>query len=149
AATPDAPQAPEIQALAAKLGYSPARIFEYVVNSIKFEPYYGALKGALGAYYTGGGGPTGQASLMIALLRASNVAARSVRGAVQLLDPAPDAAGGRIARWVGAKSYQGAAAILSQGRFNPVLISAGGGNFLGAQLNHVWVEACVPYGRYR
>ena len=39
AATPDAPQSNDIQSLAAQLGYSPAKIFEYVYNNIAFQPY--------------------------------------------------------------------------------------------------------------
>lgn len=151
ATTPDAPQTADIQKLAAQLGYSPARIFEYVSNNIRFEPYYGSLKGAVGALNTKAGGPTDQASLLIALLRASNIPARYVRGTVQMLDPSltsPAADGGRMARWVGAKSYAGAAAILNAGLFSPITITSGGNN-VGVQFNHVWVEACVPYGRYR
>jgi hypothetical protein len=89
------------------------------------------------------GGPTDQASLLIALLRASSIPARYVRGTVQLFDPVADANGGRVARWVGAKSYTGAGSILAQGLFTPAI------NTVGAQFNHVWVEACVPYGHYR
>ena len=147
-ATPDAPQTPEIQALAAKLGYSPARIFEYVSNTIQFQPYYGSLKGAVGALRTLSGGPTDQASLLIALLRASNIPARYVRGTVQLIDAAPAADGGAVAHWVGAKSYQGAASILANGSFNAGTLTNGTQN-IGVQLSHVWVEACVPYGHYR
>ena len=144
AATPDAPQTADIQKLAAQLGYSPARIFEYVANTIKFEPYYGALKGALGTLYTQAGGPTDQTSLLIALLRASGIPARYVRSTVNMTDPVADPNGGRVARWVGAKSYQGAAAILAQGAFSAGLYGA-----VGVQFHHVWAEACVPYGRYR
>ena len=38
---------PEIMALAEALNYSPVKIFHYVSNEIKFEPYYGSLKGAV------------------------------------------------------------------------------------------------------
>lgn len=48
----------EIRDLAARLGYSPARIFEYVYNNFKFEPYYGSLKGATGTLVAGGGNDT-------------------------------------------------------------------------------------------
>ncbi|WP_189799685.1 DUF6531 domain-containing protein, partial [Sulfuricella sp. T08] len=148
AATADAPQTTQIQKLAGQLGYSPARIFEYVSNNIQFEPYYGSLKGAMGTLYAKAGGPTDQASLLIALLRASNIPARYVRGTVNVTDPTPDPNGGRVARWVGAKSYQGAASIMAAGSFNAGTYSYNG-QVVGAQFNHVWVEACVPYGRYR
>lgn len=148
AATPDAPQSVEIQQLAEQLGYSPASIFEYVANHIEFQPYYGGLKGAQATLLSKSGGPTDQASLLIALLRASNIPARYVRGTVAVTDPVADPNGGRVARWVGAKSYQGAASILAQGLFGAGTYSFNG-SVVGVQMNHVWVEACVPYGRYR
>lgn len=154
-ATADAPLAPEITALAEQLGYLPARIFEYVHNNIRFEPYYGSLKGAVATLYSKAGGPTDQASLLIALLRASNIPARYVRGQVEMSDSnlAPIyATGGRVAQWVGAKSYVAATKILGLGKFNPLLVTSDGtptGIPLGVRFNHVWVEACVPYGRYR
>lgn len=143
AATPDAPQSADIQALAAELGYAPARIFQYVYSNIAFQPYYGSVKGAAATLQSQAGGPTDQASLLIALLRASGIPARYVRGTVQMSDPTAQSDGGRAGRWVGAKSYVGAASVLGQGGF-----SAGYGSNL-VQFNHVWVEACVPYGRYR
>ncbi len=145
-ASNDAQATPEIQALAQSLGYSPVRIYQWVYNEIQFEPYYGSLKGAMGALYAKAGGPTDQASLLIALLRASNIPARYVKGTIQVFDPTPAADGGRIGRWVGAKSYAAAAKILSLGRFN-VVPAATFPN--GLQFDHVWVEACVPYGNYR
>ena len=60
-------------------------------------------------------------------------------------DPTVQADGGRVGRWLGAKSYSGALGILLDGNFSPA--SDSGHNFV--QFNHVWVEACVPYGRYR
>jgi transglutaminase-like putative cysteine protease len=135
---------PEIRSLAEKLGYSPARIFEYVHNEIRFEPYYGSLKGAVGALYSKAGGPTDQASLLIALLRASNIPARYVRGTIQVKDVTDMGANGRGPRWIGAKSYKAAAYILGQGKFPSWGYAPG-----VLQLGHVWVEACVPYGNYR
>ena len=151
AATQDAPITPEIQSLAASLNYSPVKIFQYVVNNIKYEPYYGSLKGASGVLYTQAGGPTDQASLLIALLRASNIPARYVRGTVDVLDGSPAADGGRVAHWVGAKSYAGAAAILGQGLAptHNQLTNGTGGPVIGVRVSHVWAEACVAYAHYR
>ena len=150
AATQDVQITPEIQALAASLSYSPAKIFQYVSQNIKFEPYYGSLKGTMGTLYAKAGNATDQSSLLIALLRASNFPARYVKGLVQLLDTKPDPLGGRAARWVGAKSYAGASAIFGQGQ-NPSYGTVTNSNLqdTGIQLTHVWVEACVPYSHYR
>ncbi|KAF0218591.1 MAG: hypothetical protein FD174_2684 [Geobacteraceae bacterium] len=130
---------PEIKALAEQLGYSPARIFEYVANEIRFEPYYGSLKGATGTLVAKGGNATDQASLLIALLRAANIPSRYVKGTANFVnDP-------RIQRWVGAKSYTAAANILGMGGIPYAFDSATS----TVQFTHVWVEACVPYAHYR
>ena len=150
AATQDVQITQEIKNLAASLNYSPAQIYQYVYQNIRFEPYYGSLKGSMGTLYAKSGSATDQASLLIALLRASNTPARFVKGQIQLLDATPDAFGGRAAHWVGAKSYAGAAAIFAQGQ-NPSAgtITNASAQATGISLTHVWVEACVPYSHYR
>ena len=133
----------EISDLAAKLNYSPAKMYEYVSNEIRFEPYYGSLKGALGTLKAGAGNATDQASLLIALLRASNIPARYVKGRPQFEnDP-------RILDWIGVKDYFGAQQILLQGHLPNVLRIVNGSTSIGLQFPHVWVEACVPYRNYR
>jgi RHS repeat-associated protein len=133
----------EIAALAQTLGYSPGKILAWVHDNIKYEPYWGSLKGAKGTLIAGAGNATDQSSLMIALLRASNIPARYVTGVIQIADPVPTQPDGRALRWLGTKTYLAAAAVLSQGGI-PVSY---GSSFL--QLDHVWVEACVPYSDYR
>lgn len=145
-ATEDVVISQEIHDLAAKLVYSPVKIFQHVYNNIRFEPYFGSMKGSAGTLYSGAGGATDQASLLIALLRASNIPARYVLGDIQLIDSSNLGANGRGPRWLGAKSYQAAGSILS-GNLNP---NAGKySNANGIFLRHVWVEACLPYGNYR
>ena len=128
---------PEIKALAEKLEYSPVRIYAYVNKEIAFEPYYGSLKGAMGTLVSKAGNATDHASLLIALLRASNIPARYVRGQVRFSDDS------RGLEWIGAKTYAGARGILAMGG-----ISAGS-SATSLWFDHVWVEACVPYGNYR
>lgn len=150
AETEDVRLTPEIRALAERLEYSPAKILRHVYDNIAFEPYYGSLKGSAGTLVAGSGGATDQASLLIALLRASNIPARYVKAQVRVTDPSPDPSGGRVARWLGAKSYAGAAAMLSQGQ-NPSVITINNANAqaVGVSFTHVWAEACVPYSHYR
>lgn len=140
----------EIRALAQSLKYSPVQIYQWVYDNIKFEPYYGSLKGATGTLYAKAGGATDQASLLIALLRASNIPARYVKGQVAVVDDsAQDNPSGRAARWLGAKSYAGAVSILAAGR-NPTAQRYIINNVTrGISMVHVWAEACVPYGHYR
>ncbi|MDP2810074.1 MAG: RHS repeat-associated core domain-containing protein [Rhodocyclaceae bacterium] len=139
---------PEIQALAQELQYSPARILRWMLKEVAFEPYWGSLKGSLGVLQTRGGNATDQSSLLIALLRASNVPARYVRGTVALYDTQPsDNAKGRAQRWLGTKNYSGSAAYLNQGV--PSNAAMVGGTVQGISFDHVWVQACVPFAAYR
>ncbi|MFA7404234.1 MAG: transglutaminase-like domain-containing protein, partial [Pelobacteraceae bacterium] len=129
----------EIKDLAAKLGYSPARIFEYVSNNIKLDPFYGSLKGSDGTLVSGSGGATDQASLLIALLRASNIPARYVKGFIST-----DYATAK--NWFGVKGNY-AARVWLEGSSNPFVAEDTSASPLGFM--HVWVEACVPYAHYR
>ena len=150
AATPDVPTTdPEIIALAEKLGYSPAKVLAWVHDNIQYEPYWGSLKGAKGTLVSGAGNATDQASLMIALLRASNIPARYVSGTIQISDSTPTQPGGRALKWLGAKTYRAAASILSKGRIPAGIINNAAAQATGVYLDHVWVEACVPYTHYR
>ncbi|NKC13293.1 MAG: hypothetical protein GKR94_14185 [Gammaproteobacteria bacterium] len=128
---------PDIAALAQSLGYSPVRIIEYVSNEIDFEAYFGSLKGAQGALISGAANATDHASLTLALLRASNIPARYVKGQVAFYNDE------RLYRWLGARSATGAAALLASGQ---IPTSRSGDNVFFTQ---VWVEACIPYRNYR
>ncbi len=130
---------PEIKALAEQLQYSPVQIYQYVSNNIAYEPYFGSLKGTMGTLVSKAGGPTDQASLLIALLRASNIPARYVRGTVQFSND------DRGLKWIGAKGYDGAVQILRHGQVSADADVAA----KKLWFDHVWVEACVPYGNYR
>ncbi len=126
---------PDIEALAKKLEYFPIKIYSYIKNNIEFEPYYGSLKGAVGTLKSGAGGATDQASLLIALFRASNIPARFVKGEIYF-----DVNDSRYPDWLGVKTASAASARLSTGQ-TPVSYTN--------QFVHVWVEACVPYDNYR
>ncbi len=126
----------EIRDLAASLNFSPVKIFEYVSNEIKLQPSYGSLKGAIGTLVSKSGGPTDQASLLIALLRASNIPARYVKGVVSSND---------VTNWFEVKGQAAAWGWMASAS-NPYVDYNNSG---GLKFNHVWVEACVPYAHYR
>ncbi len=127
----------EIKALAQKLNYSVREIFEYVQNEIDFEPYVGSLKGAEATLVSGAGNGTDHASLLIALLRASKIPSRYVRGVASFQNDS------RVLNWIGANSFEAARSILWAKGYEVF----GSGNDVG--FNHVWVTACVPYVNYR
>ena len=82
--TVQAPLSEAILRQAQTLGHDAVAIFEFVRNSVAPELYAGAMKGAEGTLRQGSGNDVDQASLLIALLRASQVPARYVRGLVEL-----------------------------------------------------------------
>jgi len=86
AATPDAnSNDPYIQAKAAELNQDPAQIVAYLTQDIDYESYVGSLRGARGTLWSEAGNSLDQASLGVALLRASGVPARYAQGT--LSDP--------------------------------------------------------------
>ncbi len=74
----------EIRELARALRHDPKAIYNYVKQNIDYLPYFGSLKGATLTYLDGSGNDFDQASLMIALLRASGYNARYVYGTMTL-----------------------------------------------------------------
>jgi hypothetical protein len=123
---------PEIVALAAELNNDPVAIFAYVRNSITYDPYYGSRKGALLTLWERSGNDADIASLLIALLRASDIPARYVRGTV-LFD------GAAARNWVGnAATAEVAGGILATGG-TAVALTADG----DIVKDHIWVEAFV------
>jgi len=81
AATDDADcDDPFITELASSLGHDAGAIFAYTRDVIGYEAYRGSLRGARGAFSAKAGNGFDQASLMVALLRASGIPARYARG---------------------------------------------------------------------
>ncbi len=71
---------PFIKQKAQELGNNPAQIFAFMRDEIGYEAYQGSLRGARGTLWSKAGNALDQASLMIALLRASGIKARYVKG---------------------------------------------------------------------
>ena len=67
-----------------KKGAGEIRIREFVRDTVRTEWYAGSRKGALGTLRAGAGNHLDQASLLIALLRASSVGVRYVHGVLEL-----------------------------------------------------------------
>ncbi len=80
----DAPLTDEILAKAKSLDYDYMRIYEFVRDEIRTEWYAGGAKGAVGTLRQKSGNDVDQASLLIALFRASGLPARYIHGAIDL-----------------------------------------------------------------
>lgn len=82
--TPDANTTDEfIIQKAQELDNDPVKIFEFVRDQIGYESYKGSLRGARGTLWSMAGNALDQASLLIALLRASGIPARYVKGTIE------------------------------------------------------------------
>ncbi|MEM1181413.1 MAG: RHS repeat-associated core domain-containing protein, partial [Acidobacteriota bacterium] len=138
-----APLDVEILRQAEDLGYDYVRIYEFVRHRIETEVYAGSMKGALGTLRSGRGNDVDQASLLIALLRASQAAARYVHGVLELdLEAAGQPWGLGEAD---ADAILAAYARAGVAR-DPVIR---GGRVAAVRLEHTWVEAHLPYTNYR
>jgi uncharacterized membrane protein len=81
ASTPDANRNdPFIQELAATLDYDPQRIFAFLRDEVGYQSYLGSLQGARGTLWSKAGNALDEASLGVALYRASGIPARYVQG---------------------------------------------------------------------
>jgi RHS repeat-associated protein len=144
--TPKVQVTPRIKELAGQLGNSPVRIYEYVRNNIEYVPYYGSLKNAETVLLSKSGNDYDQATLLIALLRATGTPARYARGKIML--PLADAT-----TWLEVKSADAAYSIFKGLGDDSVGIPTSDGTANGTRLGivkeQVWVAAYVPYGNYR
>ena len=123
------------------LDYDPVRIFEFVRNQIDSEWYAGAKYGAETTLSLRRGNDTDQASLLIALLRASQIPARYVHGVIELplavvADDLALTDGNRV----------GDALTRAGIAFTPVIR---GGRVAAVEVEYTWVAAHVPYSNYR
>jgi len=122
--------APDIVAKAAAYGKSASALFALVYNEIQFVPYYMLVQNSESVLWSGKGNDADQATLLIALLRASGIPARYVMGHIPV--PTADAI-----NWMGAKDAAGATVFLN---LNTVATNQG----TGFDVVHVWVEAWLP-----
>ncbi|EGQ7833870.1 transglutaminase-like domain-containing protein [Vibrio vulnificus] len=129
---------PEIRALAAELNHSSIEIYTWVHNNIKFIPSYGSIQGAQQTLELKQGNAMDTASLLIALLRASEIPARYAYGTVII--PAE-----KVMNWVGgAENPEAAQTILGMGGI-PTTAIVQGGEIVSFKLEHVWTEAWVDF----
>jgi hypothetical protein len=128
---------PEIKELARELDYNPVKIFEYVHNNIDYAPYYGSVKGAQETLWQKAGNDFDQASLLMALLRASGIPCRYVYGVVRIPFE-------QVKNWVGIEDDRSALNFFAtNGIPSKGLLIGDKVAFL--EKEHVWVEACVSF----
>lgn len=144
--TAEADRSSAIRELSESLGNDPVRIFNYVRQTIKFEPYYGVRKGATGTLLERSGNDADQAALAVALLRAAGVPARFVQGTAEL-------SVGAAASWLAlpdsmALRPEAIADVLASGGY-PVVQRKVNQAVQALRIDRVWLEAYVPDASYR
>ena len=129
---------PEIKAKAQELGYNPVKIYEWVRNNVEFVPTYGSIQGANMCLQAKQCNDFDTASLLIALLRASNISAHYVYGTIEVpID--------KVMNWVGGFTDPNAALQLIASGGIPVTALIAGGTISTVRMEHVWVEAWIDY----
>ncbi|MCL4479387.1 MAG: transglutaminase-like domain-containing protein [Deltaproteobacteria bacterium] len=129
---------PAILAKAKELRYNAVNIYNWVYNNVEYVPTYGSIQGADLCLQTMQCNDMDTASLLIALLRASNIPARYVYGTIQL--PI-----NQIMNWVGGfTDAKSALELMAQGGI-PITGEVAGGKIVAAKIEHAWVEAYVNY----
>ena len=127
----------EISELARALLYDPKLIYDYVHNHIDYTPYFGALKGATLTYLEGSGNDFDQASLLIALLRASGYTAQYIYGRMTI-------PGSNIANWLGVDATAAAiGTVIANGGIPFTPYSDG-----SVLMYRVWVKATIDNVAY-
>jgi len=139
--TLDAPLSNAITTKAKELEHDYIKIYDFVHNEIDTEWYVGASKGAEGTLLQKSGNDIDQASLLIALFRASGLAARYVHGVVEL--PVE-----KVNSSLGLSNAKQASEVLSAtgNAFTSVIR---GGKLVAFNVEYTWVSAYVPYDNYR
>lgn len=138
AETIDAPHTDAIKDLAAELNNDPIAIYDWVYNNIKFIPSYGSIQGAEYTLKLRQGNAMDTSSLLIALLRSSNIHARYAYGTVEV--PIE-----KVMNWVGGvNSPEAAANLMGQGGI-PSTMMISGGEVISLRFEHTWVETFVDF----
>jgi len=143
AASPEAPISLAIAQLAESLNWNPVEMYEWVKNNITTEWYWGCMKGSEETFRQKSGNDADQAALLVAIFRSAGFPARYVRGVIEFF---PDIEA--------AKMQTGLDDPLEMARFLqkagiPYETVIAGGRVNNFRIEHVWVEAEIPYDNYR
>lgn len=128
----------DILAKAKELGNSPVKIYEWVRNNVEWQPTWGGQQTADMTLDVRRGNAMDISTLMIALLRAAKIPARYVHGTVDIpVDNFINMAGDF-------ENIDAAMDFVSAGGI-PVTSVSIGGKIAKIRIEHVWVEAAVPF----
>ncbi len=135
--TPEVKFTDRIKNLADSLDNNPGKIFDYVLNNINYEPYFGSLKGADETLLEKAGNDYDISSLLIALLRYSGYPARYVQGEMMIPIEWISVVLGVDDLWM--PSY-----IIGTNHIPGTQYTVGGKPY-AMRLEWVWVETYIPW----
>jgi len=142
--SPEATLSPVIVELAQSLNWSPVEIYEWVKNNIETEWYWGSMKGAEETLKQGSGNDADQASLLIALLRASGYPARYVRGVIEFFPEDMT----KLANLAGVEGPENIGELFRKAGISYEK-TLSGSEIVNYRIEHIWVETEIPYSNYR
>ncbi|MDH4163570.1 MAG: hypothetical protein OEW15_12905, partial [Nitrospirota bacterium] len=139
AETPDVQFTPEIQAKAQEIGGNPVKIYEWVRNNIEYAPTYGSIQGADQCLQSKICNDMDTASLLIALLRTSGIAAKYQYATVEI--PIEQAM-----NWVGGVTDPKMVGTIFATNGVPVTLMKNSSSvYKAVQLEHIFVQAFIDY----
>lgn len=138
AATDEITLSQAIKDKAAELNHDPIKIHHFVRNNIEWIPSWGAIQNADLTLSARRGNALDIASLTIALLRASQIPARYVHGAIDI--PKDE-----FLNWAGGFTDVNAATSFAASAGIPVTTIISGGQISKIRIEHIWVEAAIDY----
>ncbi|MDE7422511.1 MAG: hypothetical protein K2N51_02270 [Lachnospiraceae bacterium] len=116
-------------------------VYQYIKNNYMPEFYYGSRKGSVGAFEEKAGNDYDLSSLLLAVLRDREIPAHYVRGEIEITAE-------QAIKWTAADNINAALRMISSLGI-PVTGLTKDGDIVAVRLEHVWVEAYVPYTDYR
>lgn len=123
---------------AAALNHDAVKIYHWVRNNVVWIPSWGAMQDADITLGSLRGNSADIASLLVALLRASQIPARYVHGTI-------DVPSDKFMNWVGGfSSIDGAANYAASGGI-PLVGIVESGKIANIRMEHIWVEAAADY----
>ena len=129
---------PAYRAKAAELAHNPVKIYHWVRNNVEWLPTWGATQDADVTLGSQRGNALDIASLLIALLRASDIPARYVHGTIEVPED-------KFRNWAGGFTSITAVADYAASGGIPVTTVVSGGKITKVQLEHIWVEAAIDF----
>ncbi|HEV2969531.1 MAG TPA: autotransporter-associated beta strand repeat-containing protein [Pirellulales bacterium] len=109
----------------------PIEIYQYLVNTIQYQPYRGAMKGPLAVLETGAGNDWDTDSLLVQLMAAAGASGLQYATS-QVTDPI-----GAVENWLGVQTSSAVYNVLNLAGLNPTVSSS------YATFDHTWLEGTI------